>query len=94
MESDAAHFFDAVASYKQEKSAEILNRILNRKPFISCQADTEYLKSQLMYSIWNNKCAAYSKLITQIKPKIEEEGKNKKTLEPGEPVIIHETSRW
>jgi hypothetical protein len=63
-------FINSVASYKNVRSARILDVILNRKPFMPCSADTEYLKKELMYAIWNNNCTAYSALIKQVQPSI------------------------
>jgi hypothetical protein len=64
---DATSFFHTVASYKNEKSAEILEAILSKKPFIKCRADTNYLKRELSYAIWKNQCFAYAKIMNQIK---------------------------
>ncbi|MEP7317888.1 MAG: hypothetical protein ABI921_04090 [Panacibacter sp.] len=88
-------FSQAVAVYKNERSAIILSKMLNRKPNAFGLADTSYFKNRLIDAIWNNKCAAYDKLIAQIKPYIEEtEHENQGLpLEPEE-IVGPITIRW
>ena len=93
---DADYFFKAVASYKQEKSAEILEPILKAIPRLTCPIDTGFLHQTLAYSIWNNRCAAYSDMTKKIKPlivELEEFNKDKLNFETGDSKF-RETIRW
>jgi hypothetical protein len=71
-------FIKSVATYKNERSAKILNAILNRKPLLPCSGDTSMIEHRLAYAIWENKCDAYAKLVKQVEPLI-------KKWEPGMP---------
>ncbi len=62
----ALEYIRAIASYKSDSAAKILDLILNKKPFTPCAADTFSLKDALMRAIWENPCAAYSKMRAQI----------------------------
>ena len=79
--TQAANFINSMAVYKNEKSARMLDSILNRKPFINCEADTSYLKSVTRNAIWDNPCPAYAKLRAQVEARVKED--LKKALEPG-----------
>lgn len=69
-------FINAVAAYKNDSSAKILKVILDRKPFMPCLADTNYLKHELACAIWNNECLAYSGMRKQVEHTIIEDKKN------------------
>lgn len=84
--NNAVHFVETIATYKNNRSAKILEAILNRKPFINCSADTVWLKESLIYAIWDNPCDAYLKLRQQIAAQVREYEKNRITLPPPEPV--------
>lgn len=75
--NDAASFINSIATYKNERSALILNTILSRKPFMPCSTDTNTLKEELIYAIWNNRCNAYSKMIRQVESLVKNYEKNK-----------------
>lgn len=66
----ATDFINSIANYKNERSATILDSILNKKAFVNCPADTNTLKRFLITAIWNNDCKAYSKLRKQIEKDI------------------------
>ncbi len=68
----ATDFINSIAGYKNERSANILDSILNRKPFINCEGDVSRLKKAVNWAIWNNDCKAYNKLRKQIEKKISE----------------------
>lgn len=94
---DAIHFVDAVATYKNERSANILEAILNRKPFVNCDADTVSLKGHLIDAIWNNPCDSYLQLRKQIKRYIRNDEKDWGI--PVEPVYLSDDTatekiRW
>ena len=66
----AEPFITSVATYKNERSAEILNAILNRKPLLPCPGDRNTIERTTAYAIWENKCTAYAKLMKQVEPMI------------------------
>jgi hypothetical protein len=74
---NAINFMESVAIYKSDRSAKILEAILNKKPFINCPADTSWLKNRLVYAIWDNPCKAYLKLRRQIEKDVKESEKNR-----------------
>lgn len=84
----AVDFINSIAIYKNQRSSNILNSILNRKPFINCSADTSYIKDQLTYAIWDNECATYSKLRKQIEPRVRKDEKSEIELPSIEPVEL------
>lgn len=61
-------FYGAIAVYRNDGSAKILDSMLNRNPFMPCLIDSSDLKDQLMAAIWNNPCNAYASLRSRIKP--------------------------
>jgi hypothetical protein len=94
---NAINFINSLAVYKNDKSARILDSILNKRPFINCPADTNYLKQELMYAIWNNPCPAYAKLRKQVEPRIKEYEKIEGLTVEGVPVqpdSSDEQIRW
>jgi len=62
----AMSFIRALATYKNERSAKILNSILHKDPLTPCNANTYQLKETLVYAIWENRCEAYSTLGKQV----------------------------
>jgi hypothetical protein len=80
----AIDFINSIASYKTKRSANILDSLFNHKPFVFClnETHTNYLREKLIYSIWNNKCEAYSKLRKQIEKQALEYEKNKIEISP------------
>lgn len=73
---NAIHFVEAIATYKNDRSAKILEAILAKKPIVDFSADTAWLKNRIVYAIWNNPCKAYVKLRRQIEPIIKENEKH------------------
>jgi hypothetical protein len=86
--ADAVNFIQTVATYKNDRSAKILEAILNKKPFINCSEDTSWLKNRLIYAIWNNPCEAYLKLRQQVEWEVKDYEKNTITLPPVEPIEL------
>ncbi len=84
----AVGFINSIATYKTQRSAIILDSILNRKTSVNCPSDTNYITHQLSYAIWDNDCKAYSKLRKQIERRIQVYEKNKLELSTVEPVDI------
>ena len=86
--TNATEFIKSFATYKIDSSAAVLNIILNKKPFMPCTADTNTLKYELAYAIWNNKCEAYSKLRKQIEGYVKEQEKDRFGLPMDKPEIV------
>lgn len=78
--NNAQYFINSIAVYKNNRSAKILDSILNRKPFINCPGDTNSLKYSLIYAIWENPCVAYAKLRKKVEARVKEYEKNKLEL--------------
>lgn len=96
---DAVNFIISLAGYKNDRSARILDSILNKKPFVNCAADTSYLKSRLREAIWNNPCPAYTKLRAQVEARVKEDLKYQLEVEPVVPIETNTNSsaeriRW
>lgn len=95
---NAVYFIRSLTTYKNDRSARILDSILNRRPFIPCAADTNSCRSALVWAIWTNNCKAYQKLRSQVKREIRFEEENSITLPLDPPVISDDTSaepiRW
>ena len=62
----APSFIKSVAAYKNERSAAILADLLEKKPLVYCNTNTEELEANIKYAIWDNPCPAYSKLRKQV----------------------------
>jgi hypothetical protein len=78
--SRPGYFFNALASYKNEKAAQLLAIVMKYLPTLKPRKlETWHFKDELYYAIWNNKCNAYSKMIPVVKPAVEKLLKN--TLE-------------
>jgi len=98
----AEEYITSLATYQNQRSARILNEILNRKPFMPCTTDTNYIKKSLIYAIWNNKCPVYLSMLNQIRGDIEklETEKLKYSsltpleIEPVTPDTSFEPIRW
>lgn len=61
-------YLETVALYKNDKSATILQSILDSTSFATLPPTYDYFKDALLKSIWLNRCPAYSKLTRQIEP--------------------------
>jgi hypothetical protein len=70
----AKAFITSIASYKNERSARILDSILNRKQL----TESSQLREILVYAIWNNRCISYNKLVKEITPLYEKYEADKK----------------
>lgn len=96
--TEADYFIRSLAAYKNERSARILDSILNKKPFINCAADTSYLKMVVRDAIWYNPCPAYVKLRAQVEARVKEDLKNAMEIEPAPPFESTDSSaekiRW
>lgn len=95
---NAINYVTSLATYKNDRSATILDSILNRKPLLDCPGDTNYLRARLSYAIWDNPCPAYKKLRSQVEATIKESEKNSLGPALNYPVQIIDSSeekiRW
>ncbi len=68
-DTDPTNFINALAVYKNERSAKLLDSILDSlissKRFNIKRNNTDY---ELVYAIWNNPCAAYSEMRKRVAP--------------------------
>ncbi len=94
--SAADLFLRTVAAYENERSAQILNRIINKRPFL--HSDSSDLKNEIGYVIRNYQCEAYSKLIKELEPEIIQSKKNmilQEKLDTTSPeMILSKEIRW
>lgn len=67
---DTEPFMRSLASLKNQSSAVILNSMLLKKPFMTCNVDTVYLRRALYEAIWDNRCDAYATMLEKIEPQI------------------------
>jgi len=74
---NAVDFIKSIVIYNNQKSAKILESILTRVQSLDCPAETDHLKYELTYAIWNNECEAYSKLRKQLEARYRGYEKNK-----------------
>ncbi len=85
--SNAGYFIKTLGIYKNDQTSALIDSILNRKPFIPYEysrdysADTNSLKRDLAYAIWDNPCNAYSRLRKQVESHIRKYEKNKIEME-------------
>lgn len=93
---DAVNFFESVALYKNKVSADLLNQILNRKPFMPCPSDSDQLRGSIYSAIWHNQCDAYSAIIDKIRPYMDTHQSKEIALplDSSNMVQIDETTRW
>lgn len=93
---NAGYFFQALASYKDKRSEDILAALLHRKGPLPCYADTFSLKRDLCFAIWDNACPAYAELVEEVKPYIEEvkKGQFELPLDPYTPPPGKPPIRW
>jgi hypothetical protein len=95
---NAVDYITSLATYKNDRSARILDSILNRKPLLDCAADSNYLRTRLSYAIWGNPCPAYAKLRLQVEAMIKESEKNSLGPALNYPVEVIDSSeekiRW
>jgi len=63
--SGAENFINAVAVFKNERSANILKAIFNGTTPVRCILDTIYLKAAVLQAVYKNKCSFYGELNTK-----------------------------
>lgn len=84
-------YFDAIASYKNKESTDLLKKILFRRPMLSCsKQDTSQLRSVLYNAIVKNDCPLYGEMTSIARPYVEAEKKRAMTMEL--PLIYADTT--
>lgn len=73
-------FIKALVVQQTDRSAKLLDTILNRLPLQTSMPDKEYIFNNIITEIWEHPCPAYVKLREKIKPKAEEILKGKISL--------------
>jgi hypothetical protein len=89
----AASFIASLAAQKNQKSAALLERMLQRKPFMPCSVDSSYIMSKLYNAVWENPCAAYVSLRKRAAPFIREEAARTFYLPPVDPIHFVDTAK-
>lgn len=65
-------FIKALVVQQTDRSAKLLDTMLNRLPLQTCMPDKDYILDNIITAIWEHPCPAYTKLREKIKPKAEE----------------------
>ena len=65
-------FIQALVIQQSDRSAKLLDTMLNRLPLQTCMPDKESIIDEIITTIWEHPCPAYAKLREKIKPKAEE----------------------
>jgi hypothetical protein len=65
-------FIQALAVQQNDKSAKLLDTMLNRLQLLTCMPDKENIINEIITAIWEHPCPAYAKLREKIRPKAEE----------------------
>jgi hypothetical protein len=61
-------FINSLAAYKNKRSAKLLQTLLGANVNGACSLNLEPFEHTLKYAIWENKCAAYTSMVEEIKP--------------------------
>lgn len=65
-------FIQALVVQQSNRSANLLDTMLNRLPLQTCMPDKESIINEIVTAIWEHPCPAYVRLREKIKPKAEE----------------------
>lgn len=65
-------FIQAIVIQQSDKSAKLLDTMLNSLPLQTCMPDKDYIFDNVITAIWQHPCPVYTKLREKIKPKAEE----------------------
>jgi hypothetical protein len=91
-------FIQALAAQQNDRSARLLDTILNRFPLMTCVHDKQGMMNDLVTEIWKHPCAAYERLREKIKVRAEEILKGNITIQidrNDEPIdTTKESIRW
>lgn len=78
--ADPEDFIKALVIQQNEKSAKLLDTILNKLPLQTLMPDKDYIIDNIIMEIWEHPCPAYAKLKEKIKFKAEKILKGRFTL--------------
>lgn len=82
-DNEVALYFNAIASYKNKESADLLKKIFFRQPMLSCSLkDTSQFRSVLYKAIVDNDCPLYLEMASIARPYLEKEKKEAIELPP------------
>ena len=70
--ADPEDFIQALVMQQSDKSAKLLDTILNRLPLQTCLPDKDYILKEVMMEIREHPCPAYKKLLEKIELKVEQ----------------------
>lgn len=89
----AVSFIRSLAAQKNLKSAELFQRMLNRKPFMPCTVDSKYIIIELYAAVWQNPCPEYTSLRKVAEPFVRKQQENTFELPPIDPIHFVDTSK-
>jgi hypothetical protein len=70
--ADPEDFIQALVAQQNDRSAQLLDTMLNRLPLQTCMPDMKNILDNVVMEIWEHPCPAYVRLREKIKPKAEE----------------------
>jgi len=74
--ADPEDFIHALVVQQNEKSAPLLDTILNRLPLWACIPDMHNITNEVITEIWEHPCPAYARLREKIKAKAQDISKS------------------
>jgi len=89
----AVSFIRSLAAQKNLKSAELLQRMLKRKPFMPCTVDSSYIINELYAAVWENSCPEYASLRKEAEPFVRKQRENTFELPPVDPIHFVDTAK-
>ena len=89
----AVSFVRSLAAQKNPKSAELLQRMLKRKPFVPCTVDSSYIINELYAAVWENSCPEYASLRKEAEPFVRKQREGTFELPPVDPIHFVDTSK-
>lgn len=78
----AMDFIEALVQQQSEKSAKLLDTILQRMPALTCVPSKGYIEDEIVMEIWKHPNAAYAQLRDKIKSRAEKRLKEQVELPP------------
>jgi hypothetical protein len=89
----AVSFVRSLAAQKNLKSAELLQRMLKRTPFVPCTVDSGYIINELYAAVWENPCPEYASLRQMAEPFVRKQRQNTFELPPVNPIHFVDTAK-
>jgi hypothetical protein len=91
-ETPTTEYIESLAVYQDERSAEIMEKILQQLPHLQCRPNSGNYEQMLIQSIWEHPCPAYSRLREKIKSKAETYSRQTFKMEIGD--TVPDKIRW